>query len=40
MTRYKIENGYIIDTENGEVIDVVIYEIAYLQLDYYNNNSH
>jgi hypothetical protein len=37
---YTIQDGYIVNVENGEIVDVVIDEIVYLQLDYYNNNSH
>jgi hypothetical protein len=36
--RYQIVDGLIIDIETGEVVDTIIDEIAYLQLDYYNNH--
>jgi hypothetical protein len=38
--RYVTQNGFIVDAESGEIVDTVIDEIAYLQLDYYNNHSH
>jgi len=38
--RYVINQGLIIDQETGEVVDIVIDEITYLQLDYYNNHPH
>ena len=37
---YTVQDGYIVNVENGEVVDIVIDEIIYLQLDYYNNHSH
>jgi hypothetical protein len=40
MVKYIINDGYIVDRETGEVVDTIIDEIAYLQLDYYNNHSH
>jgi hypothetical protein len=36
--KYIINNGLIIDTKTGEVVDTIIDEISYLQLDYYNNS--
>jgi len=35
---YTIQDGYIVNVENGEIVDTVIFELQDLQLDYYNNS--
>jgi hypothetical protein len=41
--KYTISYGFIVNTETGEVVDEVMYEIQDLQLDYYlqqDYNNH